>query len=73
MDLVVTVQPSSIMNLWVGICPIVISIEIDGEKVLNAKGKQLFVPKALCLLSHQPMFSAFAIFLRYINESNYYF
>lgn len=39
-------------------------IEINGENQLNAGGKQLFVPKALCLLSHQPMFSAFAIFLR---------
>lgn len=45
-------------------------IEIDGEKVLNSEGKQLFVPKALCLLSHQPMFSAFAIFLRYPFPSN---
>lgn len=41
------------------------SVEINGEKKLDAKGRQLYVPKALCLLSHQPMFSAFAIFLRY--------
>lgn len=71
MDLVVTVQPSFIMSLWVWISIVVISIEIDGEKILNAKGKQLFVPKALCLLSHQPMFSAFAIFLRYIKNAYY--
>lgn len=39
-------------------------LEVNGEKRLNAEGKQLFVPKALCILSHQPMFSAFAVFLR---------
>ena len=41
-------------------------INIDGEKVMNKQGKPLYVPKALCLLSHQPMFSAFAIFLRFL-------
>lgn len=36
---------------------------------MNSEGKQLFVPKALCLLSHQPMFSAFAVFLPGNNGS----
>ena len=64
MDPEVMVPPSFTMSLWVCFILFLWWLEIDGEKVLNDKGKQLFVPKALCLLSHQPMFSAFAIFLR---------
>ena len=37
---------------------------------MDAGGRKLFVPKALCLLSHQPMFSAFAIFLRFAPLSS---
>lgn len=39
---------------------------------MNNQGKPLYVPKALCLLSHQPMFSAFAIFLRFIVIFKFY-
>ncbi len=40
------------------------AIEIDGEYRLDKKGRNLYVPRALCVLSHQPIFSVFNVFLR---------
>ena len=39
-------------------------VEIDGEYRLDKKGRNLYVPRALCVLSHQPIFSVFNVFLR---------
>lgn len=39
-------------------------LEINGEFRKDSKGRQLYVPRALCVLSHQPIFSAFNVFLR---------
>ena len=43
-------------NVW--------TIEIDGEYRFDKKGRNLYVPRALCVLSHQPIFSVFNVFLR---------
>lgn len=39
-------------------------LKVGGDRRTDAKGNCLYVPKALCILSHQPMFSVFAVFLR---------
>ncbi|CBK25335.2 uncharacterized protein [Blastocystis hominis] len=39
-------------------------MKIDGECKKDKKGRQLYVPRALCILSHQPFFTAFNVFLR---------
>ena len=43
---------------------ICLTLEINGQYRLDDQNRNLFVPRALCVLSHQPFFSAFNIFLR---------
>lgn len=57
-------HPFSTTKRWVGLCSSCSSTEIDGECKKDKKGRQLYVPRALCILSHQPFFTAFNVFLR---------
>lgn len=38
--------------------------EINGEYRYDKKGRHYYVPRSLCILSHQPIFSVFCVFLR---------
>ena len=43
---------------------------IDGEYRIDEKGRNLYVPRAICVLSHQPIFSAFNVFLRELYRNS---
>lgn len=45
-------------------------IEIDGEYRYDKKGRHLYVPRSLCILSHQPIFSVFSVFLRELYRNS---
>lgn len=57
-------HPFSTTKRWVCLCSSCSSAEIEGECKKDKKGRQLYVPRALCVLSHQPYFTAFNVFLR---------
>lgn len=57
-------RPFSTTKRWVCLCSSCSSAEIEGEYKKDKKGRQLYVPRALCVLSHQPYFTAFNVFLR---------
>ena len=48
----------------------VVSIEINGEYRYDKKGRHLYVPRSLCILSHQPIFSVFSVFLRELYRNS---
>ena len=50
-----------------GLCK---NTEIYGEYRLDEKGRTLYVPRAICVLSHQPVFSAFNVFLREVYRNS---
>lgn len=56
--------PSFTTRKWVDSVHLEWCVEIDGQYRFDKKGRHFYVPRALCVLSHQPMFSVFNAFLR---------
>lgn len=42
-----------------------VTLEIDGEECYNKYNQELYVPKALCILSLKPFFSCHTAFLKW--------
>ena len=42
-----------------------VTLEIDGEECYNKYNQELYIPKALCILSLKPFFSCHTAFLKW--------